>query len=320
MIGMKVVDVHNDRQMDEYKKAMNEIRTRGSWEGEIAHTKKDGTAFPTRMSVTLLKNEEGKPARILAVARDITKSKRKEEQLRQCREKMAQTEKLAELRTLNATMAHEMTQPLTVIRLSIENLLAELEELQTVSCSSPVVEDLREGLNEISNITSLIDNFRKFARRSSEIPLRQVDLKVIAERIVKLLDQSARLAKVTLRIQGMDELPLIYGLEKDLEQLFFALVENAIQAADGKKMRHITISGAVRDEHVELQFADNCGGIAPENLDRVFEPFFTTKGEDEGTGLGLCTVQNIVFRAQGNVRVKSIAGQGSTFFVALPIN
>jgi C4-dicarboxylate-specific signal transduction histidine kinase len=145
-------------------------------------------------------------------------------------------------------------------------------------------------------------------------------LKVIAERIVKLLDQSARLAKVTLRIQGMDELPLIYGLEKDLEQLFFALVENAIQAADGKKMRHITISGAVRDEHVELQFADNCGGIAPENLDRVFEPFFTTKGEDEGTGLGLCTVQNIVFRAQGNVRVKSIAGQGSTFFVALPIN
>jgi signal transduction histidine kinase len=69
-----------------------------------------------------------------------------------------------------------------------------------------------------------------------------------------------------------------------------------------------------------LQFADNCGGIAPENLDRIFEPFFTTKPEDEGTGLGLCTVQNIVSRAEGDVRVESTAGKGSTFFVTLPIN
>ncbi|GAI40154.1 unnamed protein product [marine sediment metagenome] len=118
----------------------------------------------------------------------------------------------------------------------------------------------------------------------------------------------------------MDELPSIYSNEKDLEQLFFALVDNAIQAADGKNSRQLIISGAVKDEHIELRFADNCSGIAPENLDKIFEPFFTTRPAGEGTGLGLCVVERIVSGAGGKIHVASKAGEGSTFFVTLPIN
>ncbi len=72
MIGMKVVNLHNEEQMDEYKKGMNQIKTQGSWMGEIGHIRKDGTSFPTYMSVTLLSGDDGKPTGILAVARDIT--------------------------------------------------------------------------------------------------------------------------------------------------------------------------------------------------------------------------------------------------------
>ncbi len=71
------------------------------------------------------------------------------------------------------------------------------------------------------------------------------------------------------------------------------------------------------DDHIELRFTDNGGGIAPENLDKIFEPFFTTN--PEGTGLGLSVVQDVVARSGGKVRVESRIGEGSTFFVSLPI-
>ena len=101
--------------------------------------------------------------------------------------------------------------------------------------------------------------------------------------------------------------------------MFFALADNAIHAADGKRKRQLDISGAVKGDHIELRFADNCGGIAPENLDKIFEPFFTTRPAGEGTGLGLPIVQHIVSRAGGKVWVENKPGKGATFFVALPV-
>jgi signal transduction histidine kinase len=229
---------------------------------------------------------------------------------------MAQAEQLASVGTLSASLAHELTQPLTVISLSIENSLAELEK---TSCPDTVVEDLKEGLSEVSSIASIVNRFRNFARRSSEIKVAEVDLKAIAERIVELLDESAWRAKVTLQVEGMDKLPPIYSHENELERLFFSLIENAIQAADGKKSRQVIISSVVKDEHIELQFSDNCGGMVPGNLDKIFEPFFTTKPSTERTGLGLCVVERIVSQLGGKVRVESKLGKGSTFFVTLPI-
>lgn len=230
---------------------------------------------------------------------------------------MAHTELLASLITLSATVAHELSQSLTVIGLSIENALAKLE---TMSCPGTVVEDLKEGLIEVSNITSMVKRFRNFARESSENTLSEINLGAIANRVVRLLHKSARRAKVTLHLKGMNRLPSIYSYEKDIEQLFFALAKNAIEAADGKKSRQLITSGTVRDKHIELRFSDNFGGIAPENLDKIFELFFTTKLAGEGSDVGLCVVEHIVSRAGGKVRVESKAGEGSTFFVTLPIN
>jgi PAS domain S-box-containing protein len=82
MIGMRVVNFHTEEQMSQYKKAINHIKTRGSWTGEIGHIRKDGTPFPTYMSVTLLKDNIGEPTGILALARDVTEHKRTEEALR----------------------------------------------------------------------------------------------------------------------------------------------------------------------------------------------------------------------------------------------
>jgi len=135
-----------------------------------------------------------------------------------------------------------------------------------------------------------------------------------------LLGKTAQRAKMTLNLKGMDKLPPVYSNEKDIEQLFFALTENAIQAADGKKNHRLTIEGVVKDKNIELRFSDNCSGIAPENLGRIFDPFFTT-GSDEGrTGLGLPIVQRIVSGYEGKIRVQSQPGKGTTFYVTLPIH
>ena len=251
------------------------------------------------------------------IDRDITERRKAEEELNVYREKMVRAERLASLGTLSATLAHELTQPLTVIRLSIEN---SLEDLEATSCPKTVVEGLRDSLNEVSNATSVVDRFRNFARGSSKKTLSKTNLSAIADRIIQLLGRSAQRAKMTLHLEGLDKLPPVYSNEKDLEQLFFALTENAIQAADDKKSHRLTISGEVKGGYVELRFADNCSGIAPENLDKIFDPFFTT-GSDEGrTGLGLPIVQRIVSGYGGKIRVQSRLGKGTTFYVTLPIH
>jgi signal transduction histidine kinase len=117
----------------------------------------------------------------------------------------------------------------------------------------------------------------------------------------------------------MAELPHIWGNEKDYEQLFFALIQNAISSGDSIQSHKVVVSGEVKDDHIELRFSDTSGGIPPENLDRIFQPFFSTRPPNQGTGLGLCVVQDIINRAGGKIRVESRFGEGSTFFVRLPI-
>jgi len=314
---LKIYDVHPEWTNKMFAEEILPAAVRdGTWEGECAFLNiRDRHEIPVLMVLSSHKASNGEVEVFSTISRDITEQKRAQEMLNNYREKMAQAERLASLGALSATFAHELTQPLTVINLSIENVLAELK---VTSRNRSVIEQLEDGLSGVVNATSIIDRFRNFARKSSEKTFGKVDLKAVAEKITKLLNERARRAKVSLRMKGLGSLPPIYSKERELEQLFFALLDNAIQAADGKKDRKVLVSGTMRDEHIELRFSDDCGGIAPEHIDKLFEPFFTTKPPGEGTGLGLCIVQRIVAQAGGRIRVKNKPGTGLTFFVTLP--
>ncbi|UCC96666.1 MAG: PAS domain S-box protein [Phycisphaerales bacterium] len=317
MEGMNLVDLCCNESSGGCKRAIHQIRTQGSWTGEAEHVRKDGTVFPAHVSLTLLNDDDGEAAGTLALCRDMTEARQKEEELTRYRAQMARAEQLASLGTLSATVAHQVTQPLTVIRLSLDNAL---DELEGASGPHKVVRRLQDSVTQVSNITAIIDRFRNFARQSSDTRFGQVSVSAIAVRVVRLLHESARQARVTLRLKGIGRLPPASINETDLEQLFFALLENAIQAADGTQPRQVTVSGALKQEQIELRFCDSCGGIAPENRDRVFEPFFTTKPRGQGTGLGLCIVQDVVTRVGGRIRLESEPGKGTTFFVTLPVD
>jgi PAS domain S-box-containing protein len=264
-----------------------------------------------------LRDSTGAVVSGLVIARDIHEFKMAQDELEAYRERMIRTEQLASLGTLSATLAHELTQPLTVIRLSIQNSLKDLER---ATCPARVVEDLKDGLMEVSSVTAIAERFRNFARRSAEKVTMKVAVHDIAERVMDLLSESARRSRVTLRTEGLDVLPQVCMPEKDLEQLVFALVQNAIQAADGQETSHFQIAGIYREGNIQLQFADDCGGIAADDLPRVFEPFFTTKPAGEGTGLGLCIVQRVVSDAHGQLQVKTDFGHGATFIITLPVS
>ncbi len=316
MVGMSAADLYSQDQGDRYRETFVQTGKDGSYAGQAWHVRKDGAEFPCYISLTLVKNDRAEVIGTVAVCRDMTEARQKQEELNRYRAQMARAEQLASLGTLSATVAHQITQPLTVIRLSLENTL---DELEGTSCPDKAVRRLQDSVTQVLNITDIINRFRNFARQSSDTRFGQVNVNVIAERVVRLLEETARQARVTLHLKDMGKLPPVIMNETDLEQVFFALLENAIQAADRRQARRIAISGVIKDDRVELCFSDNCGGIAPEIRDKVFEPFFTTKPRGYGTGLGLCIVHDAVTRAGGHVRLESKLGRGTTFFVGLPV-
>jgi PAS domain S-box-containing protein len=257
---------------------------------------------------------------------DVTERKLAEDHLRdtesrfqsileQYWERMSQAEQLASMGALSAMIAHEVTQPLTVSRLSLQEALAQLD---IEGCSQSVVETLHECLEGISDAARRVERFRNFARQSSNEAPREVRLPDVLKRAVQLLKGKAQARRLSLTVRGTDTLPSIYANEKDVEQMCFALIENAIQAADGKRQRSLIIVGRRTQDGVMLSFEDTCGGIAPEHVDKIFQPFFTTKPPGEGTGLGLCIVERVVMRARGKIHMENRPGDGVTFCITLP--
>jgi PAS domain S-box-containing protein len=266
-------------------------------------------------TIAPLRDSDNRVTAGLLIARDVHELRTAQEELEAYRDKMARAEQLASLGTLIATFAHELTQPLTVVRLSLQNAMTGLEGRAP---SPTVMEDLADGLTEISHMMEILQRFRRFARSASDKTIGPVNLSAAVCRVTRLLDESAGRAGVTVVIEQLENLPPVYANERDIEQVFFSLAQNAIDAASGQRDRHFRIVGERRPDAVELRFEDDCGGIAPEHLPHIFDPFFTTKRAGEGTGLGLCIVQRIVTQAGGSIRVDNRFGEGTTFIVTLP--
>jgi two-component system, sporulation sensor kinase E len=262
-----------------------------------------------------VKDADGQIRSVLIFGRDIDEFLKARNELEEYRSHMAHAERLAALGTLSATVAHEMNQPLTVIRLTIQDCLARLKDTHG---PKEFVDDLEDCLNEVSVASSIVDRFKSFAKHSSRAGLSRTNLQSVARRVVRLWDDAAKRRKVSLVFNGLEGLGELCANEQDVEQIVFSLVENAVQAADGTAHHQLSITGSVGEETIELRFVDDCGGIAPEHLDHIFEPFFTTKSSDIGTGLGLCIVEQALSRVGGKIHVENRPAQGVAFIITLP--
>jgi two-component system NtrC family sensor kinase len=298
-----------ERQAD----AVRQVISSGTQTNRVVLTEVRGRKRWYNTTIQPLKDGRGKVSRALVVARDIHDLRMAQEELERYKERMGQAERLASVGTLSGMLIHELAQPLTVASLSLGNALASLAD-----AASPATADLQAAMDAMSSVRSILDRFRDFGGTVQKRPAKRVDAEVVVSRTVRLLGHAAEKADLFIRFKGLAGLPRIRSDEGTLEQVVFALIQNAIQAADGRPGQRLTITGSKKDNCIELSFADTCGGIRPEHESRLFEPFFTTKPPGVGMGLGLCIVKRIVTAAGGTVAFKSRWGKGATFTIRWP--
>jgi len=276
-----------------------------------------GQTIILETTATPIRNSTGKIDSCLRIARNVTQQRHLEAQIAEYKERIFQAEKFASLNSITGFVAHELNQPLTVINL----LLAEaIEDLQQHDNQENAVEKIKESLHESQNATDIINRLRRFTADLRTKKTDQIDLHKIAAQLTTALAEKANRAKLRVITNGLDKLPKVAANIPTIEQIFFILIQNAIEAADGKREHQLLISGKKQNQHIHLHFTDDCCGITPENLNKVFEPFFTTKSAHHCTGLGLTILKRILLNCGGNVHVQSRLGKGTTVHISLPLS
>ena len=309
LLGMKVQDLDTPESAAGNPERVRRILN-GEWiDAEISHRKKDGSAFPVEVSAGLLEFEDQKY--ILAFDKDITERKQAEEALQRA-------EQMVVVGEMAAGLAHEIKNPLSGIKLSIEILSNELDLAKDDD------ELFQRIIAEINRIETLLKNLLSYAK--PPIPqFAPIDVNRIIDNAVKAAKYSLKghtLGANPLKAKGiefvkeLDDLPLIVADAAQLQQVTLNLLLNAVHAVpDGGTIKLTT--SATLDDEIRIDVADNGKGIAESDLEKIFLPFFTTK--PKGTGLGLSICKRLIEQHNGTISVARNREGGLTFTIRLPI-
>ncbi|HEY2733728.1 MAG TPA: response regulator, partial [Polyangiales bacterium] len=226
------------------------------------------------------------------------------------------SDRLVQIGTLAAGVAHEINNPLAYV---IGNIVYALDDLTSGIHDMPsVIGALRQALEGSERIRATTADLRVFSR-SDEGELQRVDLRRVLESAISMawnqIRHRARLVK------DIGALPPMAANENRLGQVFLNLLINAAQAIpEGDASQHeIRVSAHVIDREIEIEISDTGLGIPSEVREHLFQPFFTTKPKGIGTGLGLSICQKIVHDCEGEISVRANPDRGTTFRVSFPI-
>jgi two-component system NtrC family sensor kinase len=257
-----------------------------------------------------LKNERGSVNAVLCIARDVTENKNLERQL-------INTEKLASLGTLAAGVAHEVNNPLGVI-LGFSDLL-----LRNTDKNSQAYEDLKTIERQGLHCKQVVENLLSFAR-FGEGKAEASDINQCIEDIIKVVKHTLEMHSIDLILSLAENLPMVRGDSRQLQQIFLNLINNSIYAMPTGGTLKLRTYLERPTRRVVIQVEDDGTGIKEEHMDHIFEPFFTTKPEGEGTGLGLFVSYGIITKYGGTIdcvshHSSSLKPRGTTFTIKLPI-
>ena len=303
LLSMPVSSVHpNDMPM--VREFAQSVTEQGhGWTDEFQCITKQGTVVDAEVSASTV-DIPGRSAIIFSV-RDITERKQLQQQL-------VHAEKLASIGTLVSGVAHEINNPLTVVRLLTELMLQQDLTLE-------MQRDLQVVHQQANRAVEIVQNFLSFARRNP--PERgYISVNDVVNQALSLRTFGLRVNNMELEIDLQPDLPLTIGDAKQLQQVFMNLILNAEQAmAQAHGHRTLRVTTQQIGEGINIVFTDDGPGIPPENLSRIFDPFFTTKKSWEGTGLGLSICYGIIQAHNGQITVNSEEGHGATFTVEIPL-
>ena len=251
------------------------------------------------------------------------RAKIKLEQEKKFYDRLMMAEKLSSLSQLALGVAHEINNPLAAIGGYAEALLRRTKKLTCFNTEE--LQDFPEYLaiinNQIFRCKDICQRLLNFAHQD-RAGFQRLDIKNIIEDTMLLLRKTAEESGVALESDFPADLPTIMGEQGRLRQLFFNLISNAIEhkTANAGITPWVKIAAVAQGQYLTISIIDNGQGIAQKLHNKIFEPFFTTKPLGRGTGLGLSIVQHIVAEHNGKVSFHSKEGEGSTFFVVLPLS
>jgi PAS domain S-box-containing protein len=226
-----------------------------------------------------------------------------------------QSSKLATLGEMATSVAHELNQPLNVIRMAAGN------GRRKISNGTADLEYLNDKLERIEEQTAraaaIIDHMRMFGREANEHP-EPIDPRNVVTKALDLMGEQLRLAGIKIVTELAEDCPSILGHAIQLEQVILNLLTNARDAiAESDGETKITLRVFEDDKGIHITTEDTGGGIPDDVLPRIFEPFYTTKEMGRGTGLGLSVSYGIVRDMNGTIVAENI-GDGARFTITLP--
>jgi len=221
--------------------------------------------------------------------------------------RIGESEHLATIGQLAASLAHEIKNPLAGISGAIQVLAGGLPS------SHPHKPILDEALRQIDRLDSAVRDLLIYARPKAPEKSR-TDLSQVVTQAATLLREEPSFRKVRVQVANHAAHQYVQADEAQMQQVMTNLLLNAAHACDGNGEIRIQLSPTVNG--VRLEIRDNGGGMSPEVLKRAFEPFYTTKAK--GTGLGLSICKRIVEAHNGQLTIESQAGRGTRVVIELP--
>lgn len=319
LVGKPISFFHTPEQMEqEVTPFLQVLRERGYHSGEVGHVRKDGVLFQTQMSTSVVTDNDGAAVSIIGIARDITKERKLEAQVRHA-------QKMDAIGTFAGGIAHNLRNNFASVLGWIEIAAGNLRDECTVrTCLERATAAGHRGADQIRRILT----FSRVEEGRRE-PLRIADA---VEEGLRLLKEMLP-PTIALQHQISQTSASVMANPDQIHQVLINLGTNALDAMKENggtlvvNLEEVEIGPEQAEayldlapgRYVQLKISDNGHGMTPETLDQIFDPFFTTKGPTSGTGLGLSVVHGIVESLGGVIEVSSMIGKGTTFVISLPV-
>ena len=247
------------------------------------------------------------------------------DQLAESRRKLARQERELAWREMARQVAHEIKNPLTPMKLSIQHLRRAFERADDAAESSNFAEVFDRItstlIEQVESLVRIADEFSTFARLPTRVP-EPVDLTEVIQEAASLMEEEA--ANHDALTLDLPDDPLVVEADREeLRRLYINLIKNALQAIPDDREGRVRVTARRVEERageapaVYSEVIDNGAGIPPDVQDKVFEPNFSTK--TSGTGLGLAIAQKSIDELGGEIGYETTEGEGTTFWIRLPL-
>jgi len=269
----------------------------------------DGKLLPMEITAREVLDPTGQVTAVVSILHDLTEIRELER--RRVEQQLFESEKLAAVGRLAASIAHEVNNPLEAIKNALYLMQTSFEG------ESKNAKFLEIARKETERVSHIIRQMLGFARRPGEVDW--VDVNQLLEETLVLMEKKMRQLRIKITKSFDDSLPKIRARADQLRQVFLNLIINAQQAieGDGEIMISTFRYEQALQPSIVIELSDSGVGIAADDINRIFDPFFSTG--KKGTGLGLWVTQDIVRQHGGRIEVSSELGRGTVFTIVLQV-